>query len=45
MKICEQDASVILNEFLETVKDPEPVITFDRDDVSLIIFVEYREKI
>ena len=41
MKIKEEELNNRLNTFLETINDPEPVISIDRDEVSLIFVVEY----
>ena len=41
MKIKEDELNNRLNTFLETINDPEPVISIDRDEVSLIFVVEY----
>ncbi len=41
MKIKEDELNLRLNRFLETITDPEPVISIDRDEVSLIFVVEY----
>ena len=41
MKIKEDELNERLNRFLETITDPEPVISIDRDEVSLIFVVEY----
>ncbi len=41
MKIKEDELNLRLNKFLETITDPEPVISIDRDEVSIIFVVEY----
>ena len=41
MKIKEDELNHRLNTFLATIDDPEPVISIDRDEVSLIFVVEY----
>ena len=41
MKIKEDELNEKLNTFLATINDPEPVISIDRDEVSLIFVVEY----
>ena len=41
MKIKEEELNHKLNTFLATIDDPEPVISIDRDEVSLIFVVEY----
>ena len=41
MKIKEDELNDRLNTFLASITDPEPVISIDRDEVSLIFVVEY----
>jgi len=41
MKIKEDELNHRLNTFLATIDDPEPTISIDRDEVSLIFVVEY----
>ena len=41
MKIKEEELNHKLNTFLATIDDPEPTISIDRDEVSLIFVVEY----
>ena len=41
LKIKEDELNHRLNTFLATIDDPEPTISIDRDEVSLIFVVEY----
>ena len=43
MKVNEDAVNKKINEFLLNITDPKPEINFDRDDVSLLVFVEYTE--
>ena len=43
MKVNEDAVNKKINEFLKSLTDPKPDIDFDRDDVSLLVFVEYTE--